>query len=199
MLATGAIRSIDFLIGKTILALETANKLGQINDLIVNPVKGELSGLSVQRPDQSLCLIDYREIHSFGADAVMVNNDSSVIPVEDSPLKASPLAKNTLTGVTIVTEGGKLLGQIANIYIHLAPEESPLFYEVRSTLLDKLLGHTLYFPASWGSALSQDGTRLVVSDDTALKADKSLIALETRLFGPPVEPDPVVVVRSHGR
>jgi hypothetical protein len=95
-----------------------------------------------------------------------------------------------------LTEGGKLLGQIAHIYIHLAPEESLLFYEVRSSLLDKLLGHTLYFPASWGRALSQDGKRLVVSDDTSEKSDHTLHALETRLFGPPPDPDPVVTVRS---
>jgi uncharacterized protein YrrD len=146
MIATGAINSIDILIGKTVLSRETANKLGQVHDLLANPVKGVLCGLAVQMMDQSLCLIDYQAIHSFGPDAVMVNSDSSVITVEDSPLKAAPLA--TLIGTKVITEGGKLLGQIANIYIHLA-QESLLFYEVRSSLLDKVLGHALYFPASW--------------------------------------------------
>jgi uncharacterized protein YrrD len=195
MTANSTIRSIDFLIGMIVLARETANKLGQINDLIVDLAKGELRGLSVQMPDQSLRLIDYQEIYSFGPDAVMVNSDSSAVPVGASALKAAPLAKHTLMGANVVTEGGKLLGHIANIYIHLA-QESLLFYEVRSSLLDKLLGHTLYFPAPWAIALSEDGTRLVVADDTALKSDKSLAALEGRLFGPPAEPDPVVVVRT---
>jgi sporulation protein YlmC with PRC-barrel domain len=197
MTATGQIRTIDFLIGRVVLARETANRLGQIYDLIVDPLKGTLGGLAVRMPDQSLSLIDAQEIYSFGVDAVMINSDLSAMSVQDSPLKYSPLARTVMMGAKVLTEGGKLLGQIANIYIHLAPEEeSPLFYEVRSSLLDKLLGHTLYFPASWGRALSQDGKRLVVADDTPEKADHTLHALETRLYGPPPEPDPIVTVRS---
>lgn len=196
MADTGQIRTIDFLIGRVVLARETANKLGQIYDLIVDPFKGVLGGLAVRMADQSLSLIDAQEIYSFGVDAVMINSDRAALPVQDSPLKQLPLAKTVLMGAKVLTEGGKLLGQIANIYIRLGPEGSLLFYEVRSSLLDKLLGHTLYFPASWGRALSLDGKRLVVADDTSEKADHTLHALETRLFGPPPEPDPVVTVRS---
>lgn len=195
MAATDTLHTIDFLFGRTVLARETANKIGQIYDLIVDPLKGELGGLAVRRVDQSLSLIEYGEIYNFGPDAVMVNSDGSAVPVAISPLNRAPLAKSHLMGAKVLTEGGKLLGQIANIYIHLAPV-SPLFYEVRSSLLDKLLGHTLFFPASMGCALSEDGTRLVVSDDTTEKADHTLNALEARLFGPPAEPDPVVVVRT---
>jgi uncharacterized protein YrrD len=197
MTSTGNINSIDLLIGSTVLSRSTANKIGQIHDLIVDPVKGELAGLSVQLSDESLRLVDYMEIYSFGPDAVMINSDESAIPMQDSPLKASPLAKNNLIGVKVITEGGKLLGQVAHVYIHLA-ETSLFIYEVRSSLLDKLLGQTLYFPASWGCALSEDATRLVVSNDAAEKADHTLDALAAHLFGPPREEGPVVVVRSRG-
>jgi uncharacterized protein YrrD len=197
MTSTGNVNSIDFLIGRTILSRSTANKIGQIHDLIVDPVKGELAGLSVQLPDESSRLVDCREIYSFGPDAVMIKSDESAVPVPDSPLQASPLAKHNLIGVKVITEGGKLLGQVTHVYIHLA-ETSFFVYEVRSSLLDKLLGHTLYFPASWGCALSEDATRLVVSNDAAEKADHSLDALAARLFEPPREEGPVVVVRSRG-
>lgn len=194
---TGNIHSIDLLIGRTVIARATANKLGQIHDLVVDPVKGELIGLSLRMADESLRLIDSREIYSFGADAVMVNTDDSAIPLEKSTLKAAPLAKNNLVGVKIITEGGKLLGQIANLYIHLA-ETSIFIYEVRSSILDKLLGHSMYFPASLGSALSEDRERLVVPDDTAGKADKTLDALVARLFGTPTH-KPLVTVRTRSR
>jgi uncharacterized protein YrrD len=197
MTSTASVNSIDILIGKTVVARATANKIGQIHDLIVDPVKGELIGLSVQMADQSLRLINHHEIYSFGPDAVMVNSDESALPVQDSPLKRSPLAKNNLIGAKIITEGGKVLGQIANIYIHLA-ETSLFIYEVRSSLLDKLLGHVLFFPASWGVALSEDGTRLVVSNDAVEKADNTLEALAVRMFGPPDEQGPMIVVRSRG-
>jgi uncharacterized protein YrrD len=194
MTSTDKVNSIAILIGRTVLSRATGNKLGPIHDLLVNPHEGDLAGLAVQMPDQSLRLIDYREIYSFGPDAVMINSDESAVPAQTSPLNALPLAKHRLIGVKVITESGKVLGQIVNVFIHLA-ETSLLVYEVRSSLLDKLLGHTLYFPASQGRALSEDAARLVVSDDTPDKADHTLEALEARLFGPPKD-DPVVVVRS---
>lgn len=196
MASTRSIHSIDFLIGRAVLVRTTANKLGQVHDLIISPAKGDLVGLSVRLPDESLRLVDYREIYSFGQDAVMINSDESAIATQDSPLKALPLAKSNLIGMKVVTESGKLLGQIANLYTYLA--ETVLFiYEVRSSILDKILGHALFFPASQGRAMSEDFARIVVAEDTSEKADHSLAALEARLFGPPRE-DPVVTVRSRG-
>lgn len=195
MTSAANVHSIDILIGKTVVARATANNVGQIHDFIVDPAKGELIGLAVKMADESLRLIDGREIYSFGPDAVMVNGDESAVPVQDSPLKKLPLAKGNLTGAKVITEGGKELGQIANIYIHLA-ETSVFLYEVRSSLLDKLLGQSLFFPASWGVALSEDATRLVVSNDADGKADNALAPLASRLFGPPDEQGPTVVVRS---
>ncbi|HEV2914603.1 MAG TPA: hypothetical protein VGX92_15090 [Pyrinomonadaceae bacterium] len=191
------LHTIDVLIGRIVLSRATANKLGPIRDLLVDPSKGELAGLAVRMPDESLRLVDAREIYSFGPDAVMINSDEAAIHAPDSPLKTLPLAKGNLIGVKVITEGGKLLGNIANLYIHLA-ETSLFVYEVRSSLLDKLLGHALFFPASVGCALSADAARIVVPNDTAEKADHTLDALAARLFGPPKDEDPVVVVRSRG-
>lgn len=197
MTSRNILNPVDFLIGRNIISRATANKLGQTHDLVVDPVKGTLAGLALLTPAGGKCLIAYQEIYSFGPDAVMVESDESAIAAEDSPLKSLPLAKHNLTGTKVITEGGKVLGQIAGVYIHLA-EDSLFVYEVRSSLLDKLLGHTLFFPASLGRALSEDAARLVVSNDTAEKADHTLDELAARLFGPPKEEDPVVVVRSRG-
>lgn len=195
MASTATIQTIDALIGRTILSRATANKLGQVHDLIVDPAKGELIGLSLKMADESLRLVDCSEVHSIGPDAVMLNRDESAIAQQDSPLKALPLAKNNLIGVKVVTEGGKLIGQIANVHIRLAGTPF-LIYEVRSSILDKLLGHTLYFPASYGRALSEDATRLVVSDDATESATNSLDELESHQFGPPKPEGPTVVIRS---
>jgi uncharacterized protein YrrD len=196
MTSAGSVHSIDFLIGRPVLARATANKLGQTHDLLVEPARGVLAGLSVQLPDATLRLVDYGEIYSFGPDAVMINADASAVPVQESPLKVLPLAKLNLTGANVVTEAGRLLGQIANVYIRLA-ETIVLIYEVRASLLDKLLGHALFFPASQGRAVSADFKRIVVAEDTPERADHSLAQLTARLFGPPRE-DPVVVVRTRG-
>lgn len=196
MTSAGNVHSVDFFIGRPVVSRATANKLGQTHDLLIDVTRGALAGLCVRLPDATLRLVDYGEIYSFGPDAVMINGDASAVPVGVSPLRILPLAKSNLLGVSVVTEGGRLLGQIANLYLHLA-ETLLLVYEVRASLLDKLLGHALFFPATQARAISADFARIVVSDDTPEKADHSLAALAARLFGPPRE-DPVVVVRTRG-
>ena len=188
------IHTLDTLIGRPILSRPTANKLGQNYDFIVDVATGVLAGLVVQMADGSLRLVDYGEVYSFGADAVMITSDNSAVPVQDSSLKVLPLAKHHLVGANVVTEGGKLLGQITNIYYRLG-KTLVLIYEVRSSLLDKLLGHALFFPAAQGRAISVDFARIVVADDTSEKAANSLAALAELLFAP-LREDPVIVVRS---
>lgn len=195
MAETGSVHPVDILIGRTVISRATANRLGQVQDLIIDPVAGGLAGIAVKMADDGLRYVELIEIYSIGPDAIMVNNDRSAIPPQNSTLKVSPLAMNKLVGAEVITEGGKILGQVANIFIYLA-EEPLLMYEVRSSLLDKLLGNALFFAASEGRAFSGDDTRLVVADDTAEKAHNSLDALANHLFGPPQQNDPVVIVRS---
>jgi uncharacterized protein YrrD len=197
MTATYNIQSVDAIIGRDVLARASANKLGQLHDLIIEPVKGELAGLSVRMADATLRLVEYGDVYSFGPDAVMVNSDESALPQQNSVLKALPLALNKILGAEVITEGGKILGQVATVFIRLA-ERPILIYEIRSSLLDKLLGHALFVPASLGCAFSADGARLVVANDTAEKAENSLEALAARLFGPLQGEDPVVIIRSRG-
>ncbi len=189
------IDGIDVLIGRIVLSVESASELGHVYDLVVHPTKGELAGLLVQRSDQSQALVSQEEIHSVGPDAVMVHSDQSLVSSDQSPIKAFPLAKNNLIGVTVITEGGKLLGEISNVYVHFG-ELSLFIYEVRSSMLDKLLGHALYFPASSGCAFADDAKRLVVSNDTE-KADRKLDAIVSRLFESSASFTPQVIVRSH--
>ena len=175
------VQNIDALIGRPVLSLETANRLGQIHDVIVDPLSGSFAGFSIQRAEQSYALVEQREIHSIGPDAVMTNTDDSLIATDESPLKNLSLAKTQLIGVRVVTQHGQFMGNVSNIYIHLA--ETPAFiYEVRSSIFDKLLGHAFYFPASLASAFSDDRTALVVSDDPDTM-DRSLVAATRRLCG----------------
>lgn len=175
------IQNICALIGRAVLSLDTANKLGQVHDVIIEPISGRLAGFSIQRPDQSVALVPFQEVHHVGDDALMVNADHVAVPAEESPLKDYRLGKNQLIGVKVITEQGKLMGNVANIYLHLSA--TPLFiYEVRSSILDKLLGHSVYVAASSAEAFSDDGKSLIVSDDPEVM-DRSLAAAARRLLG----------------
>jgi uncharacterized protein YrrD len=190
-----SVQNIDTLIGRPVLSLESANKLGYVHDLTVDPLKGQLAGLSVQKLDDGQALVDRQDIHSIGPDAVMVVREQSLVSPDQSALQSLPLARTNLIGVKVITEGGEVLGEIAKVYIHIA-ETSSFIYEVRSSILDKLLGHALYFPAALGCAFSDDATRLVVSNETE-KADRKLETATNRLFGPAEPGIPQIIVRSH--
>lgn len=156
------VQNIERLIGRAIVSLETANKLGQVSDLLADPISGQLAGLSVQRLDESYALVSMIDVHDIGPDAIIVERDASLVPADNSPIKTLPKAKENLTGVKVITEHGQLIGNISNLFLCL--DRKPLFiYEVRSSLFDKLLGRAFYFAASLGCAFSDDRTALVVT------------------------------------
>jgi uncharacterized protein YrrD len=156
------VQNIEKLIGREVVSLETANKLGQVADLLADPIAGELAGFSVQRLDESYALVSMLNVHDIGPDAIIVEQDQSLVPANDSAVGTLPKAKDNLIGVKVITEHGQLLGNISNLY--LCFDKKPVFiYEVRSSLFDKLLGRAFYFAASLGCAFSDDGTALVVT------------------------------------
>ena len=179
MAANEGVRALDGLIGKSVISRATGNKLGRVHDLIVDPVGGVVLGLSAETAEGGGHVIDSREVYSFGPDAVMVNGDESLSSVGGSPLADAPLAKKGLMGAAVITEGGKLLGHVADVFIR---DSSPpqVIYELRESVLDKLLGRAAFIPASAGKAVSADFKRIIVPDDTPEHAAESLDAFATR-------------------
>ena len=194
------IERIDKLIGRAVVSLETANKLGPVTDLLVDPISGELAGLVVHRStDETDALVSILDIHGIGPDAVMVDGEQSLVLTEASPLNTLPRAQADLINVKVLTEHGQLLGNIANLFLCLT--ERPVFiYEVRSSLIDKLLGRAFYFAASLGCAFSDDRSALVVTAEPA-EMDHRVEAAAERLLGlfshPPRAHVFTVEVRTH--
>lgn len=190
---------IDRLVGRTVLSLASGNKLGTVLDVFVDPINGVITGLSVATADGDAAL-PYRDVHSFGHDAIMARGEAL------EPPDGADLIAHDLVGTQIITAGGSLLGSIANVFVTLSPPPV-VIYEVRESLLDRLLGRQLYIPASAGHALSDDHHRLVVPDETVDVATPDIHALvEQRItvrshdaerpaaFSPP-DGDETVVVR----
>ena len=177
------VESIDKLVGRDVLSFETANKLGQIVDLLADPLSGQLAGFAIQTTtNQSEALVSIRDVHGIGPDAIMVEGEESLVLTDASPLKPLPRSKRDLVGVKVLTEHGQLLGNIANLFLFIS--KRPVFiYEVRSSLLDKLLGRAFYFAASLGCAFSDDRTALIVSSEPELM-DNRVEAATERLLGP---------------
>lgn len=176
------VENIERIIGRPVISLESANKLGKVSDLLADPLSGHLAGLCVQREDGSQALASILDMHEIGPDAVMVESDTSLVLAEASPLNTLPKAKKNLVGVKVITEHGQVMGSISNL--HLCFGKRPVFiYEVRASLVDRLLGRATYIPASLSCAFSEDRSSLVVTgspDDM----DTSVEAAAERVLGP---------------
>src|SRR5687768_848067 len=155
---------ISGLTGMTVLSLASGNKLGTIVDLFIDPINGELLGVTLSLKDGRLAGLTLGEIHSFGRDAVMAETDQSVALLDAGVLTGGQLASK-LIGTKIITESGDVLGHITDIFVTLKPPPR-IIYEARQSILDKLLGREFFVPASLGHALSDDAARLVVPDIT---------------------------------
>ena len=157
--------------GMAVVSLSTGNKLGSVSDVRIDPVNGQVTGLSLAGPEE--IELPYGGVHSFGRDAVMAVSDDSVARIGASSL--SRCAKD-LIGAKVVMESGDLLGEITDVLFTLKPPPVVL-YEVRRSLLDRLLGRTFFIPASVAYALSDDAARLVVPDLTSEIASYDVSAL----------------------
>ena len=175
---------IDRLVGRAVLSLASGNKLGAVRDVFVDAINGVITGLSVETADGEAAL-SYQDVHSFGHDAIMARGDR-LQSTDDLNFIDHPNARE-LIGTSIITAGGSLLGSIANVFVTLDPPPA-VIYEIRESLLDRLLGRQLYIPASAGHALSDDRRRLVVPDETVDVATPDLRQLAEQR----------ITVRSHG-
>jgi sporulation protein YlmC with PRC-barrel domain len=172
-MTTSNIFSVSNLLEMPVISRLSGNKLGVIEDILVDPLEGSLRGLIVKSNEETNSIIDYKDIYCVGPDAVMVDDESVASSLDQSKIGKIAQCKKDLLGTKIITEGGKLLGRVGNIFIHLS---NPLavIYEVRDSVLDKLLGRGLFMLASAACALSEDSERIIVSNDASEKAAGSV-------------------------
>ncbi|HEY8562306.1 MAG TPA: PRC-barrel domain-containing protein [Pyrinomonadaceae bacterium] len=171
---------IDKIVGMAVLSRATGNKLGKVYDLYIDPAQGVLKGVTIKAPNGKLGGIDFRNIYSFGKDAVMANDESHVTLLTDEWVAQHPHAKKHLIGTKVLTEAGNHLGEIGNIYVRLASPPA-VIYEMRGSMWDNLLGRNMFIYAAQAGALSSNAERMIVPNSVVNNAASSL----NELFAPP--------------
>lgn len=161
----GSVISIGKIVGMSILSRTSGNKLGVIEDVYFNPLEGLMLGILVKNLDGRLFAIEYKDIYSFGEDAIVAQSENVLKEIDEEWLHTQPLIKRNLSGTRIITEGGKHLGEIANVLVNLTPPPF-LVYELRESFLDKLLGRGFYVLGQTGRAFSNDSERILVANET---------------------------------
>jgi uncharacterized protein YrrD len=170
---------IDKIVGMPVLSRATGNKLGEVYDLYIDPMQGVLMGITIKAPNGKLGGIDYRNVYSFGRDAVMINDENHVTVLTDEWVAQHPHGKKHLIGTNVMTEAGNHLGEIGNIYVRLT-QPPMVIYEMRGSMWDSLLGRGMFIYAANAGALSSNAERMIVSNTVVNNAAPNLTELINR-------------------
>ena len=163
---------VSGLVGRSVLSLSSGNRLGTASDVFIDPLNGLLIGFRIAAPNGDITMLPFDAVHSIGGDAIMAASDDSVAPPGETPFAGSPNFYE-LTGTKIITESGELLGHIAGIFVTIS-HEPLVFYEIRESLFDALLGRHRFLPGSTAHALSDDRQRMIVPDEAAKVASPTI-------------------------
>lgn len=167
---------IDKIIGMTVLSRTTGNSLGKVYDLYIDPAQGVLMGITIKAQNGKFGGIDYKNVYSFGKDAVMVNDESHITVLNEEWIEQHPHAKKHLVGTNVLTDGGNNLGEIGNIYVRLTSPPM-VIYEMRGSMWDSLVGRNSFIYAASAGAISSNAERIIVPNAVVGNAASSLTEL----------------------
>ena len=111
------------ILGMTAVNLAVGERIGRIQDLIIDPEQRQVLALLIKPVGllTSSRAVLYEGVRSVGKDAVVVTNESFIVPVDRHPgLKAAKNRGITILGKPVMTEGGRMLGIIRDVVIDSA-------------------------------------------------------------------------------
>ncbi|TAK32498.1 MAG: hypothetical protein EPO21_15105 [Chloroflexota bacterium] len=134
--------------GRAVVSLQEAKKVGSVADVYFRPESGEIAGLSVSTGGLAAHLpggagdrklVSESDVKAIGQDAVTIR-DQSVLsrPEQMAELRQLPSADRVI-GLKVVTEGGKLVGKVADIFLDPTARRV-VNYRVRSSSGSPLQG-----------------------------------------------------------
>ncbi len=115
-------RTTKELSGLAIIDIRDGKKLGTVGETVISPDDGSLLGFVIKSGgllNQDESAVEIEDVRSIGADAITVEGEDIVHDMNATP-EAFQQARNgdrALIGRKVVTQGGTLVGQIADLVI----------------------------------------------------------------------------------
>lgn len=158
--------------GLPVMNAETAWKVGTVTDLAIDPAQGMVSGLLLLSPEEQEVFLPVREGVIFQGFYLLnrsatphklpaTTNEEANATTEELPEVLR--ARTDLLGASVVTEQGKLLGNISEV--RLDPSDWRVIYRVTDSWWQRWLGQGVDVPASRAVRWSKTTGRLVVTDE----------------------------------
>lgn len=149
--------------------------VAEVRDVIYSPEAGRVVGLTLNKrgflAGRRREVLPAETIHAIGRDAVMIDDESSLVLSKDAPADVGerPSGRD-VTGDAVLTEQGTSLGTVRDVVVLVGSTGEVVGYEIDTTA-----GGTGYIPLPVQLAVS--GTTLVVPDATKEFVRDDLVGL----------------------
>src|SRR5262245_46554028 len=149
--------------GKPVLASDTAEKLGEVSDVLLHLGEGRVLGIVLRRSSGELGMLETRDF-LIGHDAVMASPGSTSRAFEESRGTAEVIPAQKLVGVAVVTDEGRALGRVSEV--HISADRPLAVFKVVENPIQSIFKGGYFLRGSIARALSPGGTRMIVPADT---------------------------------
>jgi uncharacterized protein YrrD len=161
--------------GLPVVTIGGGEDVAEVRDVIYSPEAGRVVGLTLNKrgflAGRRREVLSAETIHAIGRDAVMVDNEESLILPEDAPGEVgAPPSGRDVTGNEVLTEQGKSLGKVNDVIVLVGSNGEVVGYEI-----DTASGGTAYIPLP--SQLAVSGSALVVPEATQDFVEADLVGL----------------------
>jgi uncharacterized protein YrrD len=157
--------------GLPVVTIADGEDVAEVRDVIYSPEAGRIVGLTLNKRGflrgRRREVLPAETIHAIGRDAVMVDDETSLIHPEAAPADVgAPPAGRDVTGNEVLTEGGESLGQVRDVIVLVGSKGEVVGYEIGTAS-----GEPGYIPLP--AQLAVSGSALVVPEATKdfVKAD----------------------------
>ena len=161
--------------GLPVVTIDSGEDVAEVRDLIYSPEAGRVMGLTLNKrgffAGRRREVLAAETIHAIGRDAVMVDDENSLVAPEDAPSEVgAPPSGRDVLGNEVLTERGASLGKVKDVVVLVGTNGEVVGYEI-----DTAAGGTAYIPLP--SQLAVSGSALVVPDATQEFVRDDLVGL----------------------
>ena len=161
--------------GLPVVTIGGGEDVAEVRDVIYSPEAGRVVGLTLNKrgflAGRRREVLPAETIHAIGRDAVMVDDESSLIMPGDAPADVgAPPSGRDVTGDEVLTDDGTSLGRVRDVVVLVGSNGEVVGYEI-----DTASGGTSYIPLP--AQLAVSGTTLVVPEATKEFVQDDLVGL----------------------
>ena len=101
--------------GRAVVSIQQAEKLGAIEDVLVNVQQHRVEGLQLKGTLlRSGPAVSWSRVRTVGVDAVMVDDNEAATSISEAD-RAQLMRLQSLRGMRVVTDAGELIGTISSV------------------------------------------------------------------------------------